>query len=294
MISDVTFFYSVENQTAYIKKGYIFVIMYFWCILLSLVCYANASCAPVKNNHYHLTSIHDRNTTRTCVWDLKPGIVYLELERYSGRFGHSDKFAHMNVTLDSSDHVVTIANGEVRFGDQKCIVETTTRLEFQFWIALIFHPERVTVKVLPPGTYGTFVECFTFYHVKKEPSLTVAAYTELGMEQVVRQLSRRPPKSVYSTPSDSTKKSFHDLDRRLSDLERDVDIQFDMSDKSASEVGLLLKKVRSDAASAVAISVGNRDQLSVHFNALVFIVVLIVILMGMWLKINVIRISKKD
>lgn len=291
MITDITFFHLDEDQTVYIKKVNFDMNMYLWCVLLSLICYVDASCAPIKNGHYHLTSIRDINTTRECVWELQPGIAYLELERYSGRFGHIDKFAHMNLTLGSN--VVNIANGEIRFRDQRCITETTTRLEFQLWIALVFHTDRVTVKVLAPAHDGPFVECVTFYHVKNEPELTVSAYTELGMEQVVRRVGRRPPKLLYSTPSDSTKKSLHDLDRRLTVLEREMDEQMEMSSKMAAQMAHFLKKFKLDVSSSMAISIGNRVRLSRHFSSLCVLGLLLCVLCVVWFKNNLKNNKKK-
>lgn len=259
--------------------------MYLWCILLSLICYANASCAPVKNGHYHLTSIHDTNVTRECVWDLQGGIAYLELERYSGRFGVLDKYSHVNLTLGSN--VVNIANGVIRFEGQQCTVETTTRLEFQLWIALVFHIDRVTVKVLAPDQEGPFVECFTFYYKSDLHSLSVSAYTENGMEQVFRGIKRRPPSSIFTDGTDSTKKSVHDLDRRLSDLEREMDVEWDLSSKMAAESVLQLQKFKNEVSSAVGISLQSRDRLSYHDSILSVVSIVCGVLLLLALRNNV-------
>ena len=135
-------------------------------------------CAPVKNGHYHLTSIHEANISRTCHWDFRPGILYLELERYVGRYDNVDGRAHMNITMGSN--VINIANGVIRFEGKSCVLDTTTRLEFQLWLAFVFHEKRVTLKVLGAEHVGPFVECFTFDYVK-DKDFSVTAYTSSGM-----------------------------------------------------------------------------------------------------------------
>jgi len=197
------------------------------CIMFSL-CVFSSGCAPIKNGHYHLTSMYDRNTSRECVWDFRPGLMYLELERYYGRHGNIDNSAHMNITMGS--HVINIGNNVIRLGDKHCVVSTTTRLEHQLWLAFVFHERITTLKVFSQGSSDPFVECFTFDY-KKGSAFSVLAHTQSGMEQVVRRVALKPPKFMYSVPGASTKKSLHELDSRLMDIEHESDAHMLQVDK---------------------------------------------------------------
>jgi hypothetical protein len=58
------------------------------------------------------------------------------------------------------------------------------------------------------------------------------------MEQVVRRVALKPPKTMYSVPGASTTKSLHELDNRLIDIEHESDAHMLQVDK----LTFLLKK----------------------------------------------------
>ncbi len=218
----------------YIKKCKMGIMLLTACIVF-LLCGFSSGCAPIENGHHHLTSMYDRNTSRECVWDFQPGLVYLELERYYGRHGNIDNSAHMNITMGS--HVINIGNNVIRLEEQHCVVSTTTRLEHQLWLAFVFHERMTTLKVFSQGSSDPFVECFTFVY-KKGSTFSVLAHTQSGMEQVVRRVALKPPKTMYSVPGASTTKSLHELDNRLIDIEHESDAHMLQVDK----LTFLLKK----------------------------------------------------
>jgi hypothetical protein len=146
--------------------------------------------------------------------------MYLELERYYGRRVNIDNSAHMNITMGS--HVINVGNNVISLEDKHCVVSTTTHLEHQLWLAFLFHERRTTLKVFNQGSSGPFVECFTFAYAKGS-AFSVLAYTQSGMDQVVRRVALKPPNTLYSVPGASTTKSLHALDSRLMAIEHESD-----------------------------------------------------------------------
>lgn len=167
-------------------------------------------------NHLHFTRLTDTNMTRECWFDTTDSSdLFIDLERYSGD-KPLDGHAGMNMTL--GDLTITIGNSFITLDKHACGVEMKSKLEQTIWLWLHFESGAMSVQVSPASS-TSFGHCFTVPLLAKPLRMRVNAWTQSGLEQVLRGIHTDKPALTDPNNAVVVRKSIHELERRLDVLE---------------------------------------------------------------------------
>ena len=190
----------------------------FW--LLLCLCLANvASECNVRmiEGHQHFTTIRDSKFSSTCYMDIDAWPIFIELERYAGRT--IDKSAHMNITLSGPTPLsLTIGQSRIHWNGAHVGIPTMTMLEHSMWLGFSREGDEIIVQFAPPES--RYMGVIGHWPSIEVTGVEISAYTETGMEQVVRRIVSEWP----SEAQDSTvfRKTISELERRIKHLEDDI------------------------------------------------------------------------
>lgn len=190
----------------------------FWLILcLSLANAASECNVRMIEGHHHFTTIRDSKFSSTCYMDIDAWPIFIELERYAGRT--IDKSAHMNITLSGPTPLsLTIGYNEIHWNGFQMGIPTMTMLEHSMWLAFFKKGDEIIVQFAPPESH--YMGSIGHWPDVEVVGLEISAYTETGMEQVVRQILSDWP--TEADESQVLKKTIRELERRIRVLEDDI------------------------------------------------------------------------
>ena len=227
---------------------------------------------PHKEGHYHMTSVKSKNKVAECRFDLSDGMTYIEFERYTGM--DMDKNAWMNFTFEGKPDVeVSVGQNKIIVNEQLKVVSTMTKLEFSMWFMVKVMPEQVVIHFSPPGNNINFGHVFKGRHLSAG-QLRVVTSTSTGMEQIILHVSNTPPKISRMVK----RKTIHELERRIRELEQVVNIDVKNSDRHMRQT--VFKRVQHLNANQEKLNVKQQDlqhNMTEYVDSMVYYCIVLVI-----------------
>jgi len=229
-------------------------------ILLAMISFASAqpsmsdiaktcsSKTAIIDGHLHMTSIVGARQKQECSINLQETNrhVFLEFERYGGR--KPDAKAWTNITFVGTPNVtVTINNNAITIGDKTVHMNAYSKLEQSMTLLSAFQGNNIQLEFAPVGSSKSgFLDVLN--HISKGQIL-IKTETETGMEQVLR--------NVFFNRSDKSRtipiKTIHELERRISELDKDLTPKLDNIFKILDKHQTLLEKKQEIGYTPVAV-----------------------------------------
>tara|TARA_B110000971_G_scaffold221736_1_gene270254 strand:+ start:1214 stop:1981 length:768 start_codon:yes stop_codon:yes gene_type:complete len=188
--------------------------------------------------HLHMTSIRQASQRQDCTFPIFKKATYIEFERYSGR--SNDKDAWTNITFIGTPNVtVAINNNEISILNNTFNMQTYSKLEKSMWIYASFQKQYIEIHASPVGARH-FGRLDTLPHVPTYKA-TLSASTSTGMEQVLKTVASEVPEP----DTDIAMKTIHELERRIDDIELDLDDNMLSTERSLEKINKRFESIET-------------------------------------------------
>jgi len=180
--------------------------------------------AAVVEGHLHMTSITGAQQQQECSIDTglvaTPKGIFIELERYGGR--HPDQTAWTNITFVGTPNVtVTINNNAIDVNGKITHLNTYSKLEKSMTLYAALEQKDIAVLFAPVNSQN-YGKLHSLKHVSNG-KIVIATETKTGMEQVLKYISF----NHYNEKQTISFKTIHELERRVTELDRDITPKID-------------------------------------------------------------------